>query len=171
MLSISNAKIDVRERRRERRRSFLIFFSIVLVLYGSINYYICVRLGQSIPDSSWFHPIFLPFFLFVAISTLVGQYLETTHSSLLSDTLTWIGSFWLGMMSWFFLAAVLVDLVRLLDYFIGFLPPAWYVHGTETKAWVAGIASTVVILSMVAGFFNARTLRVRPLAISLDKPG
>ncbi|MDP4200196.1 MAG: metallophosphoesterase [Bacteroidota bacterium] len=170
-MSISNAELEVRERRRERRRSFLIFFSIVLAVYGSINYYLCVRLEQCIPSDSWFHFVFLPLFLLVAISTLVGQYLETTHSSLLSDSLTWIGSFWLGIMSWYFLAAVLIDLVRLLDYGLGFLPAAWYVHAAETKEWVAGIASVVIFASMILGFINARRTRVRPLTISIDKAG
>lgn len=169
-MSTSNAELEVRERRQERRRSFLIFFSIVVAVFGSINYYIFVRLNQSIPVSSWFHPVFLPLFCFIAASFLLGQFLEYRRSNLLSDVLTWIGSFWLGMMSWFFMAALLVDLFRLLDFVIGFLPSVWYTNGELTREWIAGLASAIISLVMFLGFLNARRIQVKTLNIRIDKP-
>ncbi len=141
------------------------------MVYGSINYYIFVRLNQSIPVSSWLHPVFLPLFCFIASSFLLGQFLEYRRSNILSDVLTWIGSFWLGMMSWFFMAALLVDLFRLFDSAIGFLPSVWYSNGEMTKAWIAGVASSVISLAMFLGFLNARRIRIHPLNIRIDKPG
>ncbi|HWF44854.1 MAG TPA: metallophosphoesterase [Candidatus Kapabacteria bacterium] len=162
--------VELRERKRERRRSFLIFFSIIFSIYALINWYIFARLHSSIPDGCWFRPIFTPLFIVIALSYFVGQYLESKSTSVISDALTWIGAFWLGIMTWFFLAAVIVDLVRLADYFIGFLPRTWYDHPLETKAWVAGIISAVVFIGMFLGFLNARNIRVKPLAIKIDKP-
>jgi predicted MPP superfamily phosphohydrolase len=160
---------EARVRRRERLRGFLIFFSIVFSVYGLINYYIFVRLHQAIPENSWFSPFFVPLFLFVALSYFVGQFLESKSSSFISDVLSWIGAFWLGAMTWFFLAVVIIDLVRLLDHFLRFLPRSWFEHPIETKVWIGEILSAIIFLSMALGFFNARNIRVKPLTISIDK--
>jgi len=160
---------EARIRRRERLRGFLIFFSIVFTVYGLINYYIFVRLHQAIPADSWFASIFIPLFLFVALSYFAGQYLESKSSSLISDFLSWIGAIWLGAMTWFFLAVVNIDVARLLNSFIAFLPLSRYEHPVETKAWIAEIISAFIFLAMTLGFFNARNIRVKPLHISIDK--
>jgi predicted MPP superfamily phosphohydrolase len=168
-LSTTNLPLEARERQRERRRSFITFFSIVFSIYGLINFYIFVRLNQSIPESCWFHSAFTPIFLFVALSYFVGQYLEHKSSSWLSDSLTWIGAIWLGTMTWFLLAAVIVDVVRLADYVIGFLPGAWYLDGERTKGTIATVGTLVIFISMTYGFWNARNIRVKKLSVKIDK--
>ena len=170
-MKITNPTIETRDRQRERRRSFLLFFSIIFSIYGSINLYIFIRLHQSIPEGSWIRPLFTALFIFVALSYIVGQFLESKSTSFVSDALTWIGAFWLGMMTWFFLATILIDLVRLADYFIHFLPTSWYEHSMQTKAWTACITSVIIIISMFLGFLNARTIRVKPLRIEIGKLG
>jgi predicted MPP superfamily phosphohydrolase len=161
--------IETRERQRERRQSFLLFFSIAFSIYGLINLYIYIRLHQSIPEGSWVRPLFTVLFIFVALSYIVGQYLESKSTSFLSNALTWIGAFWLGMMTWFFLAAILIDLVRLADHFIHFLPLAWYQHAEETKGTIATVISIIIIVSMFAGFLNAKNIHIKQLTVALDK--
>jgi predicted MPP superfamily phosphohydrolase len=167
----TTTNLETRVRRKERRRAFLTFFSIVFAIYGLINYYIYARLNAAIPSDSWFAPVFLPLFLFVALSYFAGQYLESKSSSFASDLLSWIGAFWLGAMTWFFLAAVLLDLVRLFNYLIPFLPRGIYEHPIESKAMLGEVISGIIFLAMFLGFLNARNIRVKPLSISIDKPG
>src|ERR1051325_382267 len=136
-----NAPLEVRERRRERRKMFLRFFSIVFSVYGLINFYIFWRLNESIPSGAPFSRLFPWLFWFVSLSYFVGQYFEHKFQSWISDVLTWIGAFWLGMMTWYFLAVVIIDLVRLLDWPLHFLPQSWYANGAETKLWIAAVGS------------------------------
>jgi predicted MPP superfamily phosphohydrolase len=150
-------------------RSFLIFFSIVFLVYGLIQFYIYTRLVQAIPVATWFAGVFPYIFIPVALSYFVGQYLEHKFQSWVSDLLTWIGAFWLGMMTWFFIAAVLVDLARLLDWPLHFLPSVWYENAEATKAWIAAIVSIVIGVATIIAFFNARNIRVKPLSIKIDK--
>ncbi len=164
-----NPTIESRERVRSRHRSFAIFFSIVLTVYSAVHFYIFTRLNQAIPDGSWFRTLFIPLFIFIAASYIVGQILERRKSSFVSDGLTWTGALWLGALAWFFPAIVMVDVIRLADYAFHFLPPEWYVNGTETKETIGSIGSAVVLIGMTYGFWNARNLRVRPLAITIDK--
>lgn len=170
-MTTSNATLETRERRRERRKTFLTFFSIVFTIYGLINYYIYARLMAAIPATSWFHSLFTPLFAFVALAYFVGQFLEYRRPSLPSDILTWIGALWLGPMTWFFLAAVLIDIVRLANWAVPFLPSAWFANPEQTKVWIASSISVTIGVGMLYGFINARNIRVRPLAIKIDKPG
>lgn len=87
-------------------RSFLIFFSIVLALYGLINFYVFNRLvffgGYSIP---------LWAFIGVVMAYPLGRLIERAGEFRLSQVLMWMGSFWLAAMLWFFLLFLFLDLV------------------------------------------------------------
>jgi predicted MPP superfamily phosphohydrolase len=164
-----NATRETRERRRERRKMFLRFFSVVFAIHGLINVYIFWRLNESIPSGTTFAQIFPWLFWVVALSYFVGQFMEHNIRSWISDVLTWIGAFWLGMMTWFFLGAVVIDLIRLLDWPLQFLPSAWYANGAETKATIATVTSSVIAVATIVAFFNARNIRVKPITIKIDK--
>src|SRR5471032_1981710 len=110
-----NPILESRQRQRDRRRSFTIFFSVFFWIYSLINAYIFIRLNQAIPENCWLNGIFIPLFIFIALSYIIGQILERKSSSFISDGLTWIGAFWLGGISWFIPAFVLIDLLKLAD--------------------------------------------------------
>jgi predicted MPP superfamily phosphohydrolase len=167
MPSSNNSILETRERKQDRRRSFLAFFSIFFTVYALINAYIFVRLNHAVPNDSWFHPILLPLFLFISLSFIAGQFLEYRSSNFISDVLTWVGSFWLGALSWYFLAFVIIDLLRLI---LGLLSLS-ILKGTETIEWITAILSVVIFVSMFLGFLNARRIRVKPLSIKIEKRG
>jgi uncharacterized protein len=169
MTEVHNATLEVRDRRRERRKMFLRFFSVIFSVYGLINFYIFHRLHQSIPADSAFASVFSWLFWAVSLSYFVGQFMEAKIRSVVSDVLTWIGAFWLGMMTWFFLGVVIIDLIRLLDWPLHFLPSAWYANGAETKLWLVSIGSAIIVVAHIIGFFNARNIRVKPITIKIDK--
>ena len=169
MTEVHNATMETRERRHGRLRSFLIFFSIVFSVYGLIQFYIYSRLMQAIPPASWLSGALPYIFVPIALSYFVGQYLEHKFQSRISDVLTWIGAFWLGMMTWLFLAAVLVDLVRLIDWPLHILPSTWYADVAATKMWVAAGFCAITVIGHTIGFFNARNIRVKPLRIQIEK--
>src|ERR1017187_10564573 len=102
MESHPNPILESRERQRGRQRSFAIFFSVAFWIYALVNAYILIRLNQAIPENSWLNGTFTPLFIFVALSFIAGQFLEHKASSFVAGALTWLGSFWLGAMSWFF---------------------------------------------------------------------
>jgi predicted MPP superfamily phosphohydrolase len=165
MASPNNSILETRERQQGRRRSFLSFFSIALGLYALINAYIFVRLNHAVPDGCWFHPILLPLFLFIALSYIAGQFLEHKSSTTVSSALTWIGSFWLGAITWFLPAFLILDLVKLVLglFSVGFL------QGAEMTQMTSSVVMIVVSVGMFTGFLNARNIRVKPLSIKIDK--
>jgi hypothetical protein len=73
---------------------FLIFFSIVLLIYSLVNFYIYIRGMQALPRGigiiSWYRWIFL----FLSASYVIGRFLERT----------WISQ--LFYICWLFLAGI-----------------------------------------------------------------
>jgi len=166
MPSSNNPILESRERQHDRRRSFLAFFSIAFGIYALVNTYIFVRLAQGVPDGCWFHPAFLPLFLFISLSYIAGQFLEHRSSTFVSSVLTWIGSFWLGAITWFLPIFLIIDLLKLV---LG-LFSLQYFQGTEVTQMTTSLITLVVFVAMVLGFLNARNIRVKPLSIKIDKP-
>jgi len=148
-----------------RVSSFLIFFSIVLLIYGSINYYLFVRGVQafslSLPMKRWFSIVFW----LVVASFVTGSVLEHTVSSAFSEWVYRIGSFWLAAMLYFTLAVFLIDLIRIANHFFHFLP-----EFTSLMRFRLGVAVVgVVTLIVVAGHINALWINVKEIPLTIHK--
>lgn len=146
---------------------FLIFFSIVLLIYSAINYYIYHRAMQSLPVESGLKNWFKWVFIVVAISYVAGRILERIQQSAFSDVLVWVGSFWLAAMFYFLLAVILIDLIRLSNHFIGYLPASWLTQKFAVN--VMGITLFVVLTTVMAGYINAINPRFQKLDLTINK--
>lgn len=146
---------------------YLVFFGIVTVVFGLVNWYLGWRGWQAL--TAWFpaadHRIYLALFCLLAFSYLLGRAGARFLPSVIADSLTIIGSYWMAIMFYGLLILLAVDLVRLADYFIGFLPAAlpW--------ARIAGPAVLLVLAAIVgAGAWNARHPVVTHYDLQVDKP-
>jgi predicted MPP superfamily phosphohydrolase len=149
-----------------RTGMFIIIFSIFILLYLLINYYIYNRAVQALPPGSYL--IYFKVIYWVIVSSyVVGRVVERYHISFFTDALTWVGSFWLAAMLYFFMMVILIDLVRLSNYFIGYLPPSLYSY--PGKTWVMLSATSIVFLIVAIGHINAINPRITRLTIELDK--
>jgi predicted MPP superfamily phosphohydrolase len=151
-----------------QKRAFIIFFSVVLFLYTLINLYIFIRGWQVIPASTSVRLGYAVVSLILFGSFIAGRFLERVALSRFSSALVWIGSFWLGAMVYFFLILLAIDVVRLINSFIPFLP-SFFTAGHEAKQIAAiGICGFVVLI-IIAGFINALKPRVKILELSIHK--
>lgn len=148
--------------------NFIIFFSIVLAIYGSVNYYIFIRGWQALPLGSRLRIPYLVLFIFLAVSYIIGRFLEKIYLSLLSDILVWIGSFWIAMFFYFFLIVVLIDLARLINHWLPFFH---LITDNYAKLKQTALISSIgiVLLIVLAGFINACAFRVQELALTIPK--
>lgn len=146
---------------------FLIFFSVVLLIYSAVNYYIYHRAMQALPVESGIKSWFRWVFIFVAASYVLGRFLERAHQSAFSDVLVWIGSFWLAAMFYFLLSVILIDLIRVSNHFIGFLPGSWQTPKATTN--VMGITLFVVLTTAFIGYLNAISPVYTRLNLDIDK--
>jgi predicted MPP superfamily phosphohydrolase len=148
--------------------NFIIFFSIVLAIYGSANYYIFIRGWQAIPSGSRFRIPYLIVFLFLALSYIFGRFLEKIYLSLLSDILVWIGSFWIAMFFYFFLIVVLIDLARLVNHWLPFFQLISDNYA-KLKLITFFVSIGIVLATVLYGFINACAFRVRELHLDIPK--
>ena len=148
-----------------RSISFLIFFSIVLLIYSSVNYYLFVRGLQAFSLNPSLKRWYIPIFWTVAASFIAGSILERTLSSAAGEWIYRIGSFWLAMMLYLIIAIVLIDLVRAFNYFFHFLPAFSSAMKFRLGLIVLSIASTIVI----AGHINALWINVKEIPLTIHK--
>jgi len=149
---------------------FLIFLTVVLVVYGAVNFYIFIRGFQAIPPGSGWRPWFSLIFWGLASTFILARILERAYPSLLSGIVTWIGSFWLGFMLFFFLSVVLIDLLRLLNSFLHFFPLWIYTDPLQTRLTILFIILGLASLLVAVSFLNARIPRVKELNLVISKP-
>jgi len=152
-----------------RTLNFVIFFSVVLTIYGSVNYYIFIRGWQSIPAGSSLRAYYLPLFLFVSISYVAGRVLENIWLSKLSDILVWIGSFWLAAMLYFFLIVLLLDIIRLTNHFFPIYPEFIGLNYAKAKGIAALVSVAVVFMVILGGYINALNPKISKLNLNINK--
>lgn len=148
-----------------RSISFLIFFSIVLLIYSSVNYYLFVRGLQAFSLTHSMKRWYIPVFWTVVASFIVGSILERTFSSALGEWIYRIGSFWLAFMLYLIIAVVLIDFVRVLNYFFHFLP----VFSQIMKFRLGLIVLSIVSVIVIAGHINALWINVKEIPLTIHK--
>ncbi len=149
--------------------SFLIFISIVLLVYSSVNYYIFVRGLQAIPKDSQLRNYYIILFILTASAFWAGRILENFMLNWFTETLVWIGSFWLAFMLYYFLFAVLFDLLRLGNNFFGIFPS--FVTENYSKVKMISLAAVITIVTgtIIFGHLNFINPRIHTFEISLPK--
>jgi len=152
-----------------RKIYFIIFFSIVLTVYGLVNYYIFRTGWFALPSDFSIKLIYTIIFLFVFLSFLAGRFLERRQISWFSSLLVWLGSFWLGAMVYFFFIIVFLDLIRLINYIFPFFPSFIYSDYERTKLITALISMIIVFVITVIGYINSLNPVITNLDISIKK--
>ncbi len=140
-------------------KKFILFFSIALSVYGLLNFYVFIHGWHVIPPG--YRIYYTITFWFLAFAFVAGRIWERQSLSVFSESLTWIGSFWLAAFIYLFLSVWSIDTFLLFNSFfpfVSFNPPA-------VAITVVGLTATLVM----AGYVNARMPRIRILDISIQK--
>lgn len=148
---------------------FLIFFSIVLTVYGLVNFYIFNRGLKTFELGTSLRTAYIIAFWFIAAAYVIGRVLEKVYLSTLSDAFTWVGSFWLAAMVYLLMAVIAIDLLRVINHFIPFLSKI-IPEAVLTRPYFITIGiATAVFLLVFAGHLNALLPRTNQVNISLSK--
>lgn len=149
--------------------AFIIFFTIVLVIYGLVNSYIFIRGLQAIPAGSYWRPWFITGFWVIAATFILARILERVYPCGFTGVITWIGSFWLAFMLYFILIALFIDIARVINHFFHIFPQSIYIDYERTKLTVLLVAAALVTVVVAAGFINARSPRIKTLELHVRK--
>ena len=148
-----------------RTLTFMIFFIVVLLVYSSLNYYVFTRgllvFSCNPAWKKWYSVIFWT----LVSSFLVGMFWERTASSIMSEWVYRVGAFWLAFFFYFLMILILIDLIRLADYFFRFLPDFSPAGKLKLGFFVIGFVSLIVL----CGYINALSTRIKEIPLTIHK--
>ncbi|MDA3883239.1 MAG: metallophosphoesterase [Bacteroidales bacterium] len=143
----------------------IMFFLIVFTVYSLAHYYLFNRSVQifSMTGSTkkWFT------FSFILLSSLfvLGMILERNYSSVFSEWVLRIGTSWMAFLLYFIIAAICVDIVRIIDYIVPFLPDISQSHKTLFGVLIIAVVGITVLL----GHINAKNIRIKEIPLTIHK--
>jgi uncharacterized protein len=149
-----------------RKRDIFIFLSIVLSLYGLINLYLFSH-AASVLEGHRHYPWFVGAYLAMSLAWIVGRFLERVRITIVSSFLIWFGSFWLAAILYFLMIAMSVDLLRLANAIVPFIPQIFFT--SESRQSILLISIVTVGLVVVGGAINAATQRIKSLDLKVAK--
>lgn len=148
---------------------FIIFISIVLTVYFSVNYYIFARINQVLPQVNWVKTTFYLVFGFFVSSYIIHVILIRVYPSTVCSIFSWTGSMWFAVMLYGFIAVLLIDEIRLLNHFFHFIPESFYNDYGKTKLITLSVTSLIILITIAAGYINAVNPRLKTLNLKIDK--
>jgi len=145
----------------------IFFFGIVFTVYGLINFYIIRRALAVIPE--YYKTFFLACTIFAAVSFFAGRFLERLSVSFLTESLIWIGSFWIAYMFYLLLLILIVDLFRLTNFILPFFPAFLTKNIEKIKRITALIIFILSTVSVFGGFINTKMFITKTYKAKIHK--
>jgi len=154
-----------------KNRMFVVFFSVVLLIYACVNYYIIERgLQLTTLDGVW-KSVWIWGIVFLAGAYVVGRFFERFNIHPFATLFIWIGSFWLAIMVYLFLQLLLVDAILLLNQWLHFIPNGIAINSIHTKHIIAGVIVVVTFVVVLVGHLNTWFPRIKRINLALSKRG
>lgn len=150
---------------------FAVFFSLILVIYSLINFYIIRRGLMVLPEDSAWRLWLIIGVIVLAASFVAGRFLERVSVNWLTATLIWIGSFWLGIMVYLLLQIVIIDIFRGLNALLGIFPTFITDNPVKTREISGIIVVSITLLVVGLGHLNTWFPAIREYNLEIDKPG
>ena len=147
----------------------ILFGSMALALYGSINFYILRRGWQALSGHSFLQATFLIVFLFLILCYPLARILERAGRGRLTDFLIVSGSFYLALMVYAFLLILAIDALRLLNAFLK-VPLKILPQPAVAPAFLAfWLVFAVSLATVFLGYLNASRLVYRDVEVIVPK--
>jgi predicted MPP superfamily phosphohydrolase len=150
-----------------KNNQWIIFLSIVFTIYSLVNIYIFFKGYNIVPDIRNKRVLYTLIFIVLAATFIAGKFLESRHSSVLSDILNIIGGFWMGFMLYAFLFLLLSDILLIIFRISGI------VNGPDIllyRKWAFFITIFLSVVLITGGFINAVIPVIKEYEITINKP-
>lgn len=128
---------------------FIIFITVFLLVFFSINYYVFRRGRQALENYPKAKKYFGWGFWILPASLLLGRVLENWFINIVSATFIWVGSIWLGALTYFVLVCVIVDVGRVLIRVFHISSP-WLLFDGKRK-FSLGVSIVVLVFLITLG--------------------
>jgi len=148
---------------------FIIFISVVLISYGLGNFYVFYHGYQALNGYHWVQTIYIPVFLFLALSYIAARILQSYQYNGISDFFLLIGSFWLAAILYFFLISIGIDIFRSINHFVN-IYPSFVTFNYEKSKMLFFSASVIIVSSLLTyGYINAKNPVLNKIELNFSK--
>lgn len=144
---------------------FLLFFSVVIIIYTALNYFVYSRGLITFSLSPLYRKWYTFFYWTIAASFLIGMIWERLSSSIISEWVYRIGAIWLAFFFYFLLLLLVVDIFRLFAYLFQYN----LVFDPRVKTIIGLVSIGIVSLVIGAGYINARITRIKEIPLVIHK--
>lgn len=150
-------------------KRMIIFLLVALSIYGAANLYIFARSAQALTSLTAFRWIFFFVFAFLVFSYPLGRILFVHIRNGFSAFLMRVGALYIALMLMLLMWALAVDLIRLANRLVNFLPAGLALDGGRMKLVLFLVAYGSSLAVLAAGAWNAARPKITSLDIRLDK--
>ena len=145
----------------------IIFVTIVLGIYSLANIYIFIKGGNAIPLFRSNKLLYGLIFFTLAFTFIAAKFIESRHSSFITDALNIIGGFWLAFLLYGFLFLFVSDILLLITRMTGMISAE---NVPVFRKWSFIVTITFSGVLILGGFINALIPTVKEYNISINKP-
>jgi hypothetical protein len=147
----------------------ILFFTIFFTLYTALNYYVFIRGWQALLTLPSYKPVYIALYILVAYGYVFAKVLHNFLPPIVYDIWLGIGAFWFAFLVYFILVLLGIDILRLLDSLLHFLPEFITNNVEITKKFTAVIVIALVSLIVFLGNLNKRDITITSLYLTLPK--
>ncbi len=140
---------------------FIIAFSIFLL----INSYVIARGWQALSSSTTFRTEYIVAMILLFITLIISMIFGNEFPINIAKPMSFIGFTYIIIFSYLFISFFVVDIIRLANYFIHFLPAGM----AGFRLWTMYLTLTVTAISLIVGNYNFNRPKVVTLNLSSDK--
>ncbi|MBA4309823.1 MAG: metallophosphoesterase [Chlorobiaceae bacterium] len=146
------------------------FFVIFFTVWGVGNLYIIRRGLQGLEIApEWVKILFTIIIILFASSYILIRGMLANSNPLFYDIAVYVGAVWFAVLFYLFLSLIFLDVIRILNSLIHFLPQSLFVDYSRTKFFTF-IGITIIVGSIVFyGFINAQNIKVKNVDLVLPK--
>lgn len=149
--------------------SAIVFYSVLIIVFTPLNYYILARTAQAAQNRKYLKIALTTVVATGYISFLSSVWLEKTNFQFLAALFKAIGSYWLAYMVYIILFLVLIDILRITGYLIGYNPRIISQNIVLFKAICLYSIIIISSLFIIVGIKNATNTRIRKVSINLPR--
>lgn len=145
----------------------IIFFAIVLLLYFGVSWFLYSRGVRALADTG-FGKIFTWCFWILASSFIFGQILERGNPGFAAKLVTYVGSVWLALFLYLLLFVLVIDFVRVLNYYFHFIPQSLFSGVLSGKMLFVYVVLLSFVITII-GCFNAKNPIINDVNIIIEQ--
>ncbi|MDL2315371.1 metallophosphoesterase, partial [Bacteroidales bacterium OttesenSCG-928-C19] len=149
--------------------SRIMFFIAILLLYLSVNVYVCVRGMQALSGLGTLRIVFLVTFILAALSFIISIPLENYLPLKANFFIQTIGNSWLLIVFYCAVILLVFDVFRLANHFLHFFPKVMTVNWETTKLIAFGFTTILLTVVCSLGYMRFSNPQIKELEISVDK--